>query len=378
MKYFLLMPVLLITAAAAAQKPLPVIHAGSAEAVIVEGDEDRYNWHITPAAKPDVHTTTKITAPKWIRFYTDRDSIRVKLKPGAAFDFIVLLNGKDSCYTRLESPPLQHYANMPVTRDTIPFELTAWNNIKIKAVINGKDTIYLKFDSGATGLLLTNDILQRKIQTPDILHNRLQIGNLSWDSLHVYEVVLSGQGTDGRFGWDLFDGKIVEIDYDRHIFVVHSRMPAIGKGYTKLPIEYTHYSICVQGTLEVQRKKYTSRFLFDNGYQRTIMLDTTIMREQQYPQDLEIIRKVVMKNGQGEEIPVITVNNEKLMLGALPLYNIPVQLMATANPARFKTHILGNEVLKRFNTLLDFQHHVIYLKPNSLQDLPYIEAKKSS
>ena len=81
-----------------------------------------------------------------------------------------------------------------------------------------------------------------------------------------------------------------------------------------------------------------------------------------------------MKNGQGKEIPVITVNNEKLNLGMETLLDIPVQLLATGNPARFKTHILGNEVLKRFNTILDFQHNVVYLKANTLFNLPYHDA----
>lgn len=61
-------------------------------------------------------------------------------------------------------------------------------------------------------------------------------------------------------------------------------------------------------------------------------------------------------------------------LGKNILMNIPVQLMTMANPAGFRTHILGNEVLKRFNTILDFQHNVVYLKPNSLTDMPYKDA----
>ena len=56
--------------------------------------------------------------------------------------------------------------------------------------------------------------------------------------------------------------------------------------------------------------------------------------------------------------------------------HIPVQLLSTPNPARFKTHILGNELLKRFITALDFQNDFVYMKPNSLMGLPYIDASK--
>ena len=376
--FFLILSVITCSVSVA-QKKIPVIKANSSKAIIIEGDDDKQNWRIDPTIKPDVHVISKNTTPKWVKFYTDIDSLKVKLQPGKKFDFIVLLNGKDNCYTRLESPAVKNYARQkPATHDTIPFELTEFNNLKVKAVLNKKDTLDLKFDSGTTGLLLTNDAIKTKthLTDPETAGNTLQLGNLSWDSLQVYPVVLSGQGTDGRFGWDLFDGKVVEIDYDKNIFVVHTKRPAISKAHARFDMEYIHTLFCISGSLQVKDKKYPNRFLFDNGYQRTIMLDTTLMAEQQYPKDLEVIKKVIMRNGQGKEVPVYTVNNERLNLGKNILLNIPVQLMTTANSAGFKTHILGNEVLKRFNTFLDFQDNVVYLAPNSLFDVPYIDAKR--
>lgn len=361
-----------------AQNNLPVIRANSKKAFIIEGEDERRNWNLNPGTEFDVFTVTKSVKPKWIRFYTDIDSIKAKIKPNEKLEFIVLLNGKDTCYTRIESLPIKNYSRQKMeTHDTLRFTLTEFNNIKLKAILNKTDTLDLKFDSGTTGLLLTNDAIRNKthLSADDKADNFLQMGNLAWDSLRVYPVELSGQGTDGRFGWDLFDGKVVEIDYDKNLFIVHSRLPGMKRQYSKFDIEYTHTLFCIQAELQVKDKKYKSRFLFDNGYQRTIMLDTSIMNEQNYPKDLEVIKKVIMKNGQGKEIPVLTVNNERLNLGKQSLLNIPVQLLATGNPARFKTHILGNEVLKRFNTILDFQNNYVYLKPNSLLDQPYKDAK---
>jgi hypothetical protein len=266
---------------------------------------------------------------------------------------------------------------LPADRDTIPFTLSAFNNIIVKTVVNGIDTLDLKFDSGTTGLLLTNNAIDNKLHwTRNSNHdNRLKIGDLEWDSLRIYPVELSGQGTDGRFGWDLFAGKVVETDFEKSLFIVHSSPPEIDGNYARFDMEYTHTLFCIQAELEVNGKKYENRFLFDNGYQRTIMLDTVLMAEQNFPNDLEVIKKVIMRNGQGKEIPVITVNLEKLNLGNHSLSDIPVQLLTTGNPARFKTHILGNEVLKRFNTFLDFQNNYVYLKPNSLIHQAYSDEK---
>jgi hypothetical protein len=167
---------------------------------------------------------------------------------------------------------------------------------------------------------------------------------------------------------------VVEIDYDKCVFIVHSTLPKITRGYSKLPIEYSNSLFCINGTLEIRGKKYNNRFLFDNGYQRTIMLDSALMARQNTPTDLKVIKKTVMQNGQGKAFPVVTVNIEKLQMARNSLLNIPAQKLTTSNPAGFPVHILGNEVLKRFNTILDFQKNKVYLQPNKLWNLPYTDA----
>lgn len=375
-----LFPLLLsfVSICAFAQKKLQVIEATSPIAYTKEGNEEKQRWNLNAKLKPDVYILNKSPKAKRITFYTDKDSINLSLRPGKHVDFVVLLNGKDSCFTRIESLPLKNFAKVkPQIHDTIPFALSAQHNQIFSVVLDGKDTLALKFDSGTSDFLLTNDVIKNQLKLTNLKGHSFDIGEQRWENQQIYPVELTGQGTVGRFGWNLFDGKIVEINYDTKQFIVHSKMPKITSGYEKLSLEYTNTLFCIRGSLQIKDKKYEGRFLFDSGYQRTIMLDPDLMQEQQYPKDsLKIIKKVIMKNGKGEEIPVLTVNNERLNLGNISLYNIPVQLLSTKNPARFKTHILGNEVLKRLNTILDFQHHVVYLKPNSLWNEPYTEAQK--
>ena len=302
MRFILLLATLCIRYASSAQATLPIVRANSQRALILEGADEHHAWQIDPAVKLDVHIITKSPAAKWVCFRTDVDSIRVRLRHGQQFDFWVLLNGTDTCLTRLVSPSPISWARRPATHDTLPFVLTEFNNIKLKAVINETDTLDLKFDSGTTGLLLTNEAIRHKIHPEKPGGNKLRLGHLTWDSLQIYPVELSGQGTDGRFGWDLFDGRVVEIDYDHSRFIVHSRLPPIGKAYARLPIQYSYGLFCIRAQLEAHGKKYPSRFLVDNGYQRTLMLDTALLARQRYPQDMPVIKKTIMRNGQGQEI----------------------------------------------------------------------------
>ena len=56
------------------------------------------------------------------------------------------------------------------------------------------------------------------------------------------------------------------------------------------------------------------------------------------------------------------------------------ELMLTMNKPmkNTKLHFLGNEVLKRFNSIIDFQENMIYMKPNHLYSSGYMEEIKNS
>jgi hypothetical protein len=56
-------------------------------------------WSISPAVKPDTYSTTG----KQVRFITDIDSITVNVsKKNPIYDFIVIYNNTDTCYTRIQ------------------------------------------------------------------------------------------------------------------------------------------------------------------------------------------------------------------------------------------------------------------------------------
>jgi hypothetical protein len=87
-----------------AQKNIPVIKANVNLVDIKDGNNfQKGSWTIVPEAKPDVFSTSS----KEVFFYTDIDSIKIKVKQDVnwKFDFIVLLNGKDSAYTQVQYRP---------------------------------------------------------------------------------------------------------------------------------------------------------------------------------------------------------------------------------------------------------------------------------
>ncbi len=85
-----------------AQKKLPIIKANSTSVNIKDDNKLRKNaWRIVPEEKLDVYTTSA----KKVTFYTDIDSISFKIDPKKQYDFVILLNGKDSARTRIKYEP---------------------------------------------------------------------------------------------------------------------------------------------------------------------------------------------------------------------------------------------------------------------------------
>lgn len=267
--------------------------------------------------------------------------------------------------------------------DSILMNINEQNTIYITAVYNETDTLILNFDTGTTELILTNDVLKNKVKTSTSLYTTpysLKIGKTTYKT-KVYDAELTGHGTDGRFGWDLFKGKIVELNYDEGLMVVHSTLPKYvekNKKYTKLGIEYFEDIFFIACEIKQNGIANKDLYLFDTGYQRTVMLNSDLLKLGDFPsEEMEIIKTAVMRGAQGNEIPVITSSLKALQIGKCNLKNVPVQVTDTYRPFKNKDiHILGNEVLKRFNTFLDFQNNVVYLMPNHLFNDDYIDQKK--
>lgn len=85
-------------------KEMKVIRATSKLVDIRDGDNFiKANWTISPHLKPDVYNTR--FGEKRITFYTDIDSISFDVKPESKYDFIIMMNDKDTAWTQINVTP---------------------------------------------------------------------------------------------------------------------------------------------------------------------------------------------------------------------------------------------------------------------------------
>ena len=97
--FLIVTAIMLVQCSVEQKKEIPIIKANSTMVDIKEDDVLMKNlWTIVPEEELDVYETSA----KKVTFYTDIDSISFKIVPGKTYDFIILLNGKDSARTQIK------------------------------------------------------------------------------------------------------------------------------------------------------------------------------------------------------------------------------------------------------------------------------------
>ncbi|WP_413670609.1 hypothetical protein ACEN9X_12115 [Mucilaginibacter sp. Mucisp86] len=386
MKYFLLFICLLPAGFVIGQSKLPVTKATSKKVAINDGGFlDKNAWSLSPKMRPDVYTADRTRATKWVTFYTDIDSIRVKVKPGTRYNFVILLNGKDSCYTQIASaiPPVNKQNGGVTKNDTIPFKLTAYSAIAVKAVMNDTDTLNLHFDLSSFDFHLTKDAILKKTKLlpnhADVLAGKakpnfnemskvlkLQMGTAVWHNQEILPTNITSTGMDGRFGWNLFEGKLVEVDYDNNRIIIHNTKPKGLKNYERSKIGFMRSFPYAIGMFEIGRKKYTGNFSMDTGSDQSAILDSAWAAKNDFPTNLKVIKSSTISDPRGVKYDMKIVEAPLFRLNGFPVTNVSTLILSNKNPLGFEINYLGNGLLKRFNMIIDFKNDYLYLKPNKL------------
>jgi predicted aspartyl protease len=370
-----------------AQSKLPTIKATNKTVKIKDGGK-MSGWNLSPDIKPDVYVAHRTHQAKKVTFYTDTDSISFTVKPNRKFDFIILLNNKDTCYTQIQSAiqKANSPAHLPFKTDTIPFTLTSYNNISIQTIVNQADTLNLMFHSGVNSVYITKEGLAKttrlKVDKSGQVQswggsanaafsttNTLQVGKFKRENVEITIDERSGQGTDGKFGFSFFDNTILEVNYDKMQLIIHNKLPKSVKKYAKLPLSFSGSSFFLDTKLKLKGQAYQDKFMFHTGYSGSLILGTQFMDKYNLRGTLDTLGVEELRDSYSNVLKNITTNIALLQLGDTHFSNVKGGVMD--KKVKFPTNILGNDILKRFNVFVDFQHDMIYLKPNSLMNLPF-------
>jgi membrane-associated protease RseP (regulator of RpoE activity) len=251
------------------------------------------------------------------------------------------------------------------------------------------DTLNFILDTGSGGISLDSTTAVYFGLTPEpsdrtirgiggvrkvsFLNNRaLHLHNLSVDSLnfHVNDYTILtevyGERIDGIIGYSLFSRFIVKLDFDKSIieFWTKGSMKYPKGGYLFKP---------VINTLPVEKMKIrdaetvNTRFLIDMGAGLNMMLTRDLVKDSAL---LFKNRKLYTKEaeGLGGKIDMHMTVLREVKFGPYRFYNVPVYVFddvynVTSYP--YLGGLLGNDLLRRFNLIINYEKKHFYLLPNA-------------
>lgn len=251
-----------------------------------------------------------------------------------------------------------------------------------------KDTLHFIFDTGSGGISLDSSTVDR-LQLPHVKTDRiirgiagmkqvefvykrsLKLPGLTVDSLdfHIndYTILTSvyGMKIDGIIGFSFLRRYIVKLDYENNM------MEVFQPGYYKYPkggymLKPSFNYIPIQ-TLEVEDgESIISRFYFDTGAGMNLLLSKDFVEDSTF---LGKKRKQYLVQAEGlggKKLMSMTVI-KSVKLGPFKFRKVPVYIFddefnATSYPQ--VSGLIGNELLRRFNVVLNYPDQSIYLKPN--------------
>jgi hypothetical protein len=384
---------------AASQTARPTIQARSAAVDIRDGETfKKGHWKVSPDVKPDVYVADRFQGRKRVVFYTDLDSVAVEVEPNRLYDFTIVLNGTDSAPTRISTlpAPALPYRRLCVdcvrSTDTIPFRL-GWNNsIMVVARINDSPELDLMFDTGANGIVVSEKalgkdgapIVEREVAAYGLggastvklsRRNRLAMGTIAWDSVSLVMNTSGGPNADGVIGYNVFDQRVVEIDYDQSVLVIHPSLPVKASGYVGYPLRFHDGLSFIELALDVGGRIVTGWFDFDTGSSGGIFLHKAFAETGALHGAMEHTGFDRLKGQGPNRVAVDNVVLPSLRLANATLRHVPtnVELPTSAQGPPF--NIVGNDVLKRFNAIVDYQHDTVYLTPSSHLHSWYMPAR---
>jgi hypothetical protein len=277
-----------------------------------------------------------------------------------------------------------------------PFTQISGGIIIVKAQFDDfPDSLNFVFDTGSGGISLdsaTADYLKIKLQKSDkTIRGIAGVRQVDFANGHVlrfrglqtppmdfhindYELLTSVYGIkiDGIIGYSFLRRYIVRLDYDTQYLEVY--MPGVFKyprGGFLLKPDFT--TLPLQNATIHDERTVTTRFIFDTGAGLSMLLsedfaeDSSVFRKKRkfYPTQVE---------GLGGKRRMVMGVAKDVKLGPYKFKNVPVHVFEDAfNVTSYPSQggLIGNDILRRFNVILNYPERSIHLKPNTHFDEPF-------
>ncbi len=359
---------------AQATTSLPTIKSNSKAIKILDGD-DALHGELVPDLNPDTYVYHPSPKAKTISFITDLDRIDFQVEPGETYDFVILFEGR--VYPQRIAPTGPNQARYKGSNsgnesgDVIPFRLEG-NAIHVEGRLNGSEILDLIFDTGASICVLSEAGRAKGAKNRDGTENRLEVSGTVIENTPVSFIdYRGGLRADGVLGYNCFLGKVVKIDYEKSEMAVYDKLPSIPESYQKTDLIWRGANTLVEVKLKADGVEAKTLALFDTGSRWSLSLSKSDPFVKKFFDTLPSLgaRRSAMASGHRVTSKVVEIPD--VTLAGASLRNAQADLEDPGGEQGLPLNIIGNDLLKRFNVVIDYQKSEVHLAPNHLSGSPY-------
>ena len=271
-----------------------------------------------------------------------------------------------------------------------PFTILSGGIIIVQARLDDfPDTLNFILDTGSGGISLDSAVVDylRLVKTPSerilrgiamlrkvsyVTNRTLHLPNLDVEHLdfHIndYELLTSVYGVriDGIMGYSFLSRFIVKVDYDKNILEIWNRGTIkYPKGGLKLKPSIS--GIPVFNATVIDGNAVASNFYFDSGAGLCVLLSEA------FEKDSSVLIKgkkvlITQAEGIGGKKPMRLTTVKEVKIGRYKFKKVPTHIFdddynVTSYP--LLGGLIGNDLLRRFNLIINYNEREIHLKPNT-------------
>lgn len=311
--------------------------------------------------------------PQYLRGYTNH---KMKLKQNLLIAFL-MLNG----VLRLKAQIAQ-----------IPFEFKG-AHIFIKVQTKQSDSLHFIFDTGCTGATIDSATAEKagigkenrrnisvagsggsqaysmalnqglKLKDAEIKNTDLVLANLSSLSSTI------GFRLDGIVGYEILNQYVTQMDFDHKRLLLYNNVKSVDTtGYTGIPFEFSKNILIPRFPISIMLangESFTGKVMFDTGNAFTLIVSTPFSKYHDFNNKLGDTR-ITEGRGMNATTQDQLANIRSMSFNGFDFGPMGIRLTVNekAEPKDGYLGILGIEVIKHFNVILDYATKRIYLKPN--------------
>lgn len=272
---------------------------------------------------------------------------------------------------------------------SIPFELEKNGYIIFKVQLNDHpEKLEFLLDTGASGELLakhTADKLgislsdEQQINATGVsgstsihvIHNqRLDLGQGIF--LRLRNLAVADNPTDGLLGATIFRKYVCFIDYDKKQIDFYENIDDVDiEGFTKVPFTFDNQILIPQLDMDFtlsNGETFSERVFYDIGAGTTFIFNTPFAAKHNILEKSKALNTFEQEGGLTQTkithkrflIPILELGGHSLDSVAVRVTDSKKGLLSFENYAG----VIGSQIAKRFNTIIDYKNKNLYIKPN--------------